>query len=165
MCGLFWLNRREKEANSFQTSADADRRAPPHLPWSHFSSCGTAWWPVHCWSPPGGWQQVRESCLLLFFAFKWFVWARFAVHFRIQELQQEVTALKLDLERAQGGIKHLNTQVREIFMRTETEEMITPEIANHTTIKAKQVWNRNVAFGYSYRWRNEIKRSSAWIGL
>ncbi|XP_076873237.1 centrosomal protein of 135 kDa isoform X3 [Brachyhypopomus gauderio] len=32
---------------------------------------------------------------------------------RIQELQQEVTALKLDLERAQGGIKHLNAQVEE----------------------------------------------------
>uniref|UniRef100_A0A3B4BWN6 Centrosomal protein of 135 kDa n=1 Tax=Pygocentrus nattereri TaxID=42514 RepID=A0A3B4BWN6_PYGNA len=32
---------------------------------------------------------------------------------RIQELQQEVTAVKLDLERAQGGIKHLNTQVEE----------------------------------------------------
>ncbi|XP_062858185.1 centrosomal protein of 135 kDa isoform X2 [Trichomycterus rosablanca] len=32
---------------------------------------------------------------------------------RIQELQQEVTALKLDLERAQGGVKHLNTQVEE----------------------------------------------------
>ncbi|XP_026800421.3 centrosomal protein of 135 kDa isoform X2 [Pangasianodon hypophthalmus] len=32
---------------------------------------------------------------------------------RIQELQQEVTSLKLDLERAQGGIKHLNTQVEE----------------------------------------------------
>ncbi|KAM9435733.1 centrosomal protein of 135 kDa isoform 2-T2 [Clarias gariepinus] len=32
---------------------------------------------------------------------------------RIQELQQEVKALKLDLERAQGGIKHLNTQVEE----------------------------------------------------
>uniref|UniRef100_A0A4W4GW01 Centrosomal protein of 135 kDa n=1 Tax=Electrophorus electricus TaxID=8005 RepID=A0A4W4GW01_ELEEL len=32
---------------------------------------------------------------------------------RIQELQQEVTALKLDLERAQGGLKHLNTQVDE----------------------------------------------------
>ncbi|XP_072538741.1 centrosomal protein of 135 kDa isoform X1 [Salminus brasiliensis] len=32
---------------------------------------------------------------------------------RIQELQQEVTAVKLDLERVQGGIKHLNTQVEE----------------------------------------------------
>ncbi|KAG7316732.1 hypothetical protein KOW79_020273 [Hemibagrus wyckioides] len=32
---------------------------------------------------------------------------------RIQELQQEVTVLKLALERAQGGIKHLNAQVEE----------------------------------------------------
>uniref|UniRef100_A0A8C1UST1 Centrosomal protein 135 n=1 Tax=Cyprinus carpio TaxID=7962 RepID=A0A8C1UST1_CYPCA len=32
---------------------------------------------------------------------------------RIQELQKEVAQLKLDLERAQAGIKHLNTQVEE----------------------------------------------------
>ncbi|XP_051581184.1 centrosomal protein of 135 kDa [Myxocyprinus asiaticus] len=32
---------------------------------------------------------------------------------RIQELQKEVAQLKLDLERAQAGIKHLNTQVGE----------------------------------------------------
>ncbi|XP_030628630.1 centrosomal protein of 135 kDa [Chanos chanos] len=32
---------------------------------------------------------------------------------RIQELQQEVTRLKLDLDRADGGIRHLNTQVEE----------------------------------------------------
>uniref|UniRef100_A0A8C7PKH8 Centrosomal protein of 135 kDa n=1 Tax=Oncorhynchus mykiss TaxID=8022 RepID=A0A8C7PKH8_ONCMY len=32
---------------------------------------------------------------------------------RIQELQQDVTKLKLDLERAQGGIKHLHIQVEE----------------------------------------------------
>ncbi|KAJ7986476.1 hypothetical protein DPEC_G00340280 [Dallia pectoralis] len=32
---------------------------------------------------------------------------------RIHELQQEVTKLTLDLERAQSGIKHLNTQVQE----------------------------------------------------
>lgn len=32
--------------------------------------------------------------------------------FRIQELQKEVAQLKLDLERGQGGIKHLNKQVR-----------------------------------------------------
>lgn len=32
---------------------------------------------------------------------------------RIQELQKEVAQLKLDLERAQGGIKHLNKQVEE----------------------------------------------------
>ncbi|KAL1022602.1 hypothetical protein UPYG_G00029760 [Umbra pygmaea] len=32
---------------------------------------------------------------------------------RIQELQQDITKLKLDLERAQGSIKHLNTQVEE----------------------------------------------------
>lgn len=31
--------------------------------------------------------------------------------FRIQELQNEVAQLKLDLERAQAGIKHLNNQV------------------------------------------------------
>uniref|UniRef100_A0A9J8BN63 Centrosomal protein 135 n=1 Tax=Cyprinus carpio carpio TaxID=630221 RepID=A0A9J8BN63_CYPCA len=32
---------------------------------------------------------------------------------RIQELQKEVAQLKLDLEKAQAGIKHLNTQVEE----------------------------------------------------
>ncbi|XP_023855094.1 centrosomal protein of 135 kDa isoform X1 [Salvelinus sp. IW2-2015] len=32
---------------------------------------------------------------------------------RIQELQQDITKLKLDLERAQGGIKHLHIQVEE----------------------------------------------------
>ncbi|XP_063057428.1 centrosomal protein of 135 kDa isoform X2 [Engraulis encrasicolus] len=32
---------------------------------------------------------------------------------RIQELQQEATKLQVDLERAQAGIKHLNTQVEE----------------------------------------------------
>ncbi|XP_058612187.1 centrosomal protein of 135 kDa isoform X2 [Onychostoma macrolepis] len=32
---------------------------------------------------------------------------------RIQELQKEVAQLKLDMERAQAGIKHLNTQVEE----------------------------------------------------
>lgn len=30
---------------------------------------------------------------------------------RIQELQQDATKLQVDLERAQAGIRHLNTQV------------------------------------------------------